>query len=529
MQISLSYKKTNHFNSLIYNYLNREDYTKELYGHFPSKKNILKQSNQKLAHYSNREVLVSALYKQNQNLNLSPKQKENLEKLAKPNTATIATGHQLNLLTGPIYFLYKILETLKLCEELSHLQKKTHFVPIFWMASEDHDWQEINHLYYKQKKNEWKKSVSGSVGDVSLDGIDGFFTIFFDQLHSGLYKQELIDLIKKCYLENSTTLAEATRKLLHTLFKEYGLLILDGNDKELKKLAIPYFSEELQSKTVFENISQTNLLLPKTEIQAYAREINLFYKEKNSRERIIETPNGFGINNHPEILFSKEEILSILRNEPEKFSPNVLMRPLYQEIVLPNAAYIGGAGEISYWLQLKSYFDSQQIPFPILIPRNSVLLISRKQLKKMELLKISFHELFLSADNLINKKIKDNYTLTIDFKQIRKEIGSLYDSLAQKAIKTEKTFGYLLEAQKTRQLKAIDALEKRLLKAEKIKHKEIVERIIDLKQSLFPLNNLQERTLNFSELYLDYGPALIPLLYQNINPTSFAFTIKQLD
>ncbi len=527
--VALSYKKTNHFNSLVYNYLNQESSTKNLYNLYPTKKNITRQAKNKLATYKNRAVLVSVLSSQNKILELSAKQKQNLKYLEEENCVTITTGHQLNILTGPIYFIYKILQTIKLCDELNTPQKKITYVPIFWMATEDHDWQEINHFSYKQEKFEWKINQTGCVGEIDTNGINVLFKRFFEKLEEKKYKNNLVDLITQVYLNKNQTLADATRGLVHELFKAYGLLILDGNDGELKKLAIPYFKDEIKNETVLENINKTNSLISKKERQAHAREINLFYKDKNIRERIIKKDGLYVINNHQELVFSSSQINELIETEPEKFSPNVLMRPLYQEIVLPNVAYIGGGGEISYWLQLKLYFDSQKVTFPIIIPRNSILLLNKKQEQKLKKLNISWEELFLSTEQLINKKVKEQSVLKINFKQHRNKIENLYLLFSKKAEKTEKTFSNLVEAQKVRQLNALDALEKRLLKAEKIKYIETVNKVKEIKSALFPNNSLQERSLNFSELYLDYGSELINTLYETINPVEFDFNVKILD
>ncbi|MFA9290626.1 MAG: bacillithiol biosynthesis BshC, partial [Solirubrobacteraceae bacterium] len=187
--------------------------------------------------------------------------------------------------------------------------------------------------------------------------------------------------------------------------------------------------------------------------------------------------------------------------------------------------YIGGGSEISYWLQLKPFFETQNVLFPILMVRNSILLVKEKQVKKLNSLKISWEDLFLPIDSLINLKIKEKSTLKIPFLDLKKEITKLYSKVSKRATKTEKTFLFLVTAQKVRQLKAIDLLEKRLLKAEKIKYNQDTKRIIEIKSSLFPNNLLQERTMNFSEFYLEHGNQLFNKIYTSIKPLDFNFTV----
>ncbi len=259
-------------------------------------------------------------------------------------------------------------------------------------------------------------------------------------------------------------------------------------------------------------------------IQVNPREINYFYLKDGLRERIVEKKGKYQVvNTH--IQFSKEELLQELETFPERFSPNVVARPLYQEVILPNLCYIGGGGELAYWLELKSYFDEVGVTFPLLMLRNSALLITEKQSEKVEKMGLKVSHLFMKQHSLINKKIRDISNIDIDFSPQKKLLEEQFQHMYDLAEQTDRSFLGAVKAQEVKQKKGLDALEKRLLKAQKKKLKDHVVRLTDLQNELFPNQSLQERQLNFSEIYLEMGDSLIPLLLDKLDPFSKNFII----
>ena len=320
---------------------------------------------------------------------------------------------------------------------------------------------------------------------------------------------------------NHTNLTDATRYLVNELFGEYGLVIIDGDNSVLKKEFSPNIKEELLNNISFKEVSKTSKKLAENyNIQVNPREINLFYLKDNLRERIIFENSKYKINNTA-IVFSKDEILNELNKFPERFSPNVIMRPLYQEIILPNLCYIGGGGELAYWFQLKNYFSQVKTPFPILLLRNSALLISKKQLIKLNKL----NEVFYKHQDLINKKVKEISKIEIDFSEQKSFLQQQFIALKELAKQTDSSFVGAVNAQEKKQLNGLDNLEKRLLKAQKRKLSDIVTRIESLQNQLFPNKSLEERTVNFSEIYLELGSDLIPMLFEALQPLKLEFTV----
>lgn len=524
----ISYQKSGYFSSLMNDYLNQEKTLHKLYNRFPLLENFEKQLLEKKENFSNenRETLVAVLKAQYSKIDTSTLTEQNIASLKSENTFTITTGHQLNLFSGPLYFLYKIISTINLTKELKAKYPAYNYVPIYWMATEDHDFEEINYFNFKGKKFRWNKESTGPVGRLSTEGLDEFFEIYKQELGTSTNAEYLKDIFKKSYLEHDN-LANATRYLANALFGTYGLVILDADNQDLKRSFVPFAKEELLQQTSHKAVLDTTEHLKAYNIQVNPREINLFYIEDKIRERIILENGVYKVNNTKKE-FTKDEIVSLLDKNPEHFSPNVIMRPLYQEVILPNLCYIGGGGEIAYWLELKSFFESVKITFPILLVRNSVLLASNKQSKKADKLNLSWADLFSKQLDLLNRQTAKLSEFPIDMFPLKEQLKTQFESLYEITKYTDKSFSGAVKAQETKQIKGLENLEKRLLRAQKRKLANVLERITDLQNELFPNKSLQERQTNFSEFYLESGETLIPALINQLHPLEQNFTITIL-
>lgn len=526
---TIAFDKTGYFSSFICDYISENEQLTELYHRFPSLENFEKQIQEKQTAFPTefRKILVKSIEIQYKNHIISEFTQQNIQALRYTNCFTITTGHQLNLFTGPLYFIYKIVSTINLASLLRKKYPDFQFVPIYWMATEDHDFQEINHFSLNEKKIVWNTSQTGMVGDFSTEGLSAVAQTLQAVLGNNFQTEKIITLFKDTYLKNND-LASATRYLVNELFKEYGLVIIDGNDRELKQLFIPQIKKDIFENIGFEEVSKTSTRIKSISasypIQVTPREINFFYLQKGSRERIIKTENGYAINN-TSVFFTEENFVKEIQNFPERFSPNVIMRPVYQEVILPNLCYVGGGGEIAYWLELKGLFNKLNIPFPILLLRNSVLLITEKQFKKLKKMNISVEEIFKSPhdlENLLTQRISD---LPLDFSPQKDFLKQQFRNLYKMAQQTDPTFLNAVKAQEIKQLKGLENLEKRLLKAQKRKYNDQLSRIVSLRNELFPNGNLQERNCNFSMYITDNQFNLIPLLVKNLNPLHFRFVV----
>lgn len=521
----ISYQNSGYFTPLIVDYLNQKENLKPLYHRFPTLENFKSQLEEKQQNYPDafREVLADELEKQYKGMTASDATQQNITLLKDTKTFTITTGHQLNLFTGPLYFLYKIVSAVNLSRELKSAYPDYNFVPVYWMASEDHDFEEINYFNFRNKKIKWAAESNGPVGRLSTNGLDAVLEVFSKELGAGDNAKWLTALFESAYVKHDN-LADATRYLANELFGNEGLVIIDADSTKLKELFIPYVKEELLQQVSHHKVAETAEMLKDYNVQVNPREINLFYIEDNLRERIILQEGIYYINN-TELKFTESELLAELDKNPEKFSPNVIMRPLYQEAILPNLCYIGGGGELAYWLELKTFFEASNVTFPILLLRNSVLLATQKQANKLDKLNLSWADIFLNQQELMNKKVKVYSAFELDFTEQKEHLKKKFEKLTEIAAKTDASFTGAVKAQETKQLKGLDNLEKRLLKAEKRKHAEELERIAILQNELFPGQSLQERKANFSEFYLEYDGKLISRLFEELKPLEQQFSV----
>lgn len=524
----ISYQNSGYFSALMNDYLEEKTNLQSLYNRFPTLVNFEAQIQEKQANFNEngtlkRQILVSTLQKQYSKVETSFLTKLNIEALNNPNTFTVTTGHQLNLFSGPLYFLYKIISTINLTTELKSKYPTYNFVPIYWMATEDHDFEEINYFNFKGKKFRWNKESTGPVGRLFTAGLADFLEVYALELGSSTNAETIKKLFEDSYIKHDN-LADATRFLANALFGVYGLVILDADNADLKRNFIPFAKEELLHQSSHKLVVETTEKLKDYTIQVNPREINLFYIEDDIRERILLENDTYKVN-HTKIEFSESEILTLLEKHPEKFSPNVIMRPLYQEVILPNLCYIGGGGEIAYWLELKSFFAAAKVTFPILLLRNSALLATEKQAKKADKLELNWGNLFSKQAHLVTTKTKELSDFPIDLAHLKEQLLNQFSILYEVANKTDESFLGAVKAQETKQTKGLENLEKRLLKAQKRKLSAILQRITDLQNELFPNQSLQERQTNFSEFYLEFGENLVPTLIKQLKPLDNTFDV----
>ena len=528
----ISFEETNRFSKLITTYLNQSKELQPFYDAYPSIENFKDQIALKKEQYSfsNRQVLTSALKKQYSSIPHTDQVSKNINLLEKEHTFTITTGHQLSLMTGPLYFLYKIISVINLCKSLKKEYPKFNFVPLYWMASEDHDFEEISSFRYHDKNIRWPGEAAGAVGEMSLENLMSALDVFEQHLGESSNSMILKEWIRDSY-RSSKTLSEATLRLVNILFGTYGLVVLEPQVPELKALFKPILKEELTSSPSFKAVNLQVEKLKQNMGSEYSpqvnpREINLFFLTPKGRYRIEKIDNRYHLNG-TEQSFSAQEILKLLDKQPEKFSPNVILRPVYQECILPNLCYIGGGGELAYWFQLNSTFAHFNIPFPMLLLRNSALLYSEKLGKKIAKLNLKPQDLFLDRNTLLNEKVKQMSSINLDLSPLKEQLKKQFDSLQDLVSQTDASFGGAVAAQQAKQFKGIDHLEKRLLKAQKRVFKDEVDRLLILHETLFPNDSLQERSLNFSSFFVDLGMHFLPFLIENLDPLNPDFLLLE--
>ena len=509
----IDFADTKLFSQTFIDYITENDTLKEFYHQSPSIDNFAQQiALKKTFPKATRTVLHQVVTEQYQAIETAPQAQ--IDALLDENTFTVTTGHQLNLFTGPLYFVYKIAAAINTAKVLKEKYPDYNFVPVYWMATEDHDFEEINHFHLFGKTHTWETSQTGAVGRFTPDGLQSIF----EEIN------EAPEIFRKAYLEQSS-LAEATRYLVHHLFADTGLIVFDADHPALKSVYQEVIKAEVLNPASFEIVSKTserlNALHYKTQVTP--REINFFYLEEGVRQRIVHNGNHFEVLG-TDLKFSSEEMAQLIEEHPERFSPNVILRPLYQEWILPNLSYIGGPSELVYWLQLKGVFEYYQVPFPMLQPRNFVLFVNKPSVKKLNKLHLSIQDLFLDEVTLRKNFVLANSENEITLEQETEGLNQLFERLVQKSQDVDKSLEGFIKSEHQKALKSLGNIEKRLKKSEERKMETEVNQLIKLKEKLFPNGAPQERYENLLNFYIN-NPAFISQILEKLNPFGFRMNV----
>ncbi len=510
----LPYEQTGYFSKLVTDYLKGSDFLKSFYSHPISLAGIESSIRAREQFPTDRNTLVRVIEDQYNGHPVKEAVNNNIQHLRKDDAFTITTAHQPAIFTGTLYFIYKILHVIKLAEDLSARFPHKKFIPVYYMGSEDADLDELGHIYLDAEKIEWNTRQTGAVGRMKTKGLDKIMQRIEGEFAAHPYGPELIQLLKSYYLD-AETVQEATFKLLHDLFGELGLIVLIADDNRLKARMKPVFRDDLFRHIPFQITEETiKKLSANYSVQANPREINLFYMKEDLRER-FELKDGLYHVNNCGISFSPEALEAELDQYPERFSPNVILRGMFQETILPDIAFVGGGGEAAYWLELKPLFDHYNVPFPVLILRNSFLLIRESLSTKMEKAALSPEMIFLKEEIILSQTVKNHSGNQLSLEHEIRQLQAYYDSLKQISSAVDKSLALHVESLRSKALKGVHELEKKVLRAEKRNFAEAGDKIHEIREALFPFNSLQERVENFIPWYAAYGKAFFDLIYKN--------------
>lgn len=509
----IGYEQTGAFSKLVIDYLNGSPRLRPFYTHPVSLDGLRDAIRARQAYPTDRTALVQALREQYRSLEGSDAVEHNLGLLEKPTTFVITTAHQPNIFTGHLYFIYKILHTIRLAAYAKQEMPEYDFVPVYFMGSEDADLEELGHIYAGTEKLEWQTTQTGAVGRMSPKGLDVLIRRLEGEFGGLPFGAEMVALCRKAYLEHDN-IQEAKLYLVHALFATYGLVTLIPDNERLKRLFLPILRRELTEGFSHTAVSETIARLSAHyKVQAGGREINLFYLKDNLRNRIVREGDRFSVVD-TDLTFSEAEMLAELDAHPDRFSPNVILRGVFQEHVLPGIAFIGGGGELAYWLELKDVFAAAGVPYPVLILRNSFLLVKEEWAQKARQLKLPLDQWFVPEQELVNRFVRRESEHQLSLEKEISEMNALYTHLAQLSSDIDLTLQPHIAALQTRAVKGLETLEKKLLKAERYHFEAHQRQIHVIKSALFPNGGLQERVENFMPYYAAYGKELLERLYQ---------------
>ena len=510
----LSYGDTGFFSPLATAYVTADKELAQFYRHPVSLEGIEASIKARQQSDVDRKLLVNELTNQYKLLAPSEKVNANIALLSDKNTFTVCTAHQPAIFTGNLFFVYKIIHAIKLAEDLTKKFQGKNFVPVFYMGCEDADLDELGNIFLDGDKISWETDQKGAIGRMQTKGLEKIISRIEGELSVLPHGKELTAMLKECYF-NSPDIQTATFKLIHQLFSDYGLIVLIPDNPGFKRKMIPVFEDELFNHRSSAIVEKTISELSKNfKVQAQPRDINLFYLKDDLRERIERSGSEWKVVNS-DITFDATSLKKELNDHPERFSPNVILRGLFQETILPDVAFIGGGGEIGYWLELKGVFEHYKVPYPVLVLRNSFLVLEAKWKEKLDKLRISVAGIFKDERELMNDFVKRESSNQLTLAGEITNFTSYYDRLKTVAGQIDDTLTTHVAALQTRAIKPLQELEKKLLRAERRKYEVEKRQLSAVKNALFPNNSLQERVDNFMPYYAKWGKDFLKAIYDH--------------
>ncbi|MFK8054960.1 MAG: bacillithiol biosynthesis cysteine-adding enzyme BshC [Saprospiraceae bacterium] len=512
----LSFRESGQFSARDIAYAEQDSALAPFMAHSPTISAFAKTIETRLQHPVDRKTLVEVLTEQYASYGVKPP--ENLSALSEKHTFSITTAHQASLFLGPLYYVYKILSAVSLARSLKETYPEHDFVPVFVLGAEDHDLDEIDHVRLNGKTITWKTQQTGSTGAMSLSEIGEALEQVTSDLGPSSAAKDLKALLEKCYTPQRT-LGVATAHFVAALFKDYGVVVANLNDLRFKQNFAPIIARE-----ILEQASQKLIAEAVTELeevgysqQAHARDINFFYLQPGRRDRLVVEGDRIEVLD-TDISWSTEEVKAEIAAHPERFSPNVVMRPLLQESVLPNLAYVGGGGELAYWLERKQQFAEFGVPYPVLVRRDSAWWVSQKQAQRLEKLDISKLDLLGDEHQLLKRYVTSHNADNLDFSEELETLNRIFEGLAERAKAVDPTLAPRALSHGALAEKQVTKLQSRLVRTLKKQQSTSVEQIQALRADLLPGGGLQERKNSFMEQYVLYGPHFFDTLLEHFDP-----------
>jgi bacillithiol biosynthesis cysteine-adding enzyme BshC len=506
-------------------YIELAPFLKDFYNYTPDLSSFAQAIEDRKSKIIDRSLLVKVLESNYSTVESSDLQKSNIASLGSDSTFTIITAHQPSLFGGPLYYILKVCSVINLCKQLKTKYPEYNFVPTFVSGGEDHDFDEIDHLNLFGKMVKWDREAQGPVGRLDIEGLQSAIDEVSDILGDNPIAQNLKTILNDS-IDSCDTYGQFVFKFVNALFGKYGVIAINMDDAKLKAAFAPIMKRELLERISQPLVTETQeqLTAHQFKAQAFPRDINLFYLGEGSRDRIEYVDGQYNIVDSA-LTFSESEIIEELESKPENFSPNVVLRPIYQESIIPNLAYVGGGGEIAYWLERKSQFDAFDVFYPMLIRRNSVMILNNGLNKTIDKLGFTTNDIFQTQDELINQYITANTEVEIELENQKSTIKKAYEEIADKSKQVDPGLAKSVLADMTKQLKNIDQMESRMKRAIKSKQEVQINKIGKMKDKLFPNNGLQERFDNFMPHYMAVGESFFDDLVEHLDPMDRRFIV----
>ncbi|KXK52292.1 MAG: hypothetical protein UZ05_CHB002001335 [Chlorobi bacterium OLB5] len=496
--------------------------------------------------YFDKNILIDILKHQNVTFGGDEYTAANIEKLSGEHTFAVVTGQQVSLYTGPLYTILKTITAVKLAKDLHERFPQFNFVPVFWLEAEDHDIDEADHTYiidrqnelirigFEQQENNSEENIKRSTPPVGSTVFGEVINSINEQLRSSLidtdFKDKIMTLVTKHYREGNDY-KTAFAGLMNEIFKGYGVIFIDPSDIEIKRLLKPVFEKELTSspKLCESIITQSAELEKHYDLQVKPKVINMFFLHNNNR-LLIEPRDGgkFALKNSKR-RFENDELMNLLEESPELFSPNVVLRPVCQDYLLPTAAYIGGPGEISYFAQLKPAYRHYDITMPVIFPRVSASIVESKISKFLNNFNVKFEDIFHHSflvskvvDKLSEVKIEDEIGKYTD------EINKIFYDMKNMTVKVDQALLNIVDNMKEKTKQNLEQFRGKLINAQAKKSETTTTQIDKVTNNIYPNHNLQERVINILYFLNKYDDSFIKKLFHETDVNNFNHQVIEM-
>lgn len=479
-----------------------------------------------------RRQIVGVLRGQNERFGLSDATAKNLDRLSEPDCFAVVTGQQVGLLTGPCYTVYKALSAIQLARHLTEQGVKT--VPIFWMETYDHDLEEINRVLMLDAQSQnvvplhlaFGPDAQGhSVGKIKLGlGLSQYLETVREQLLVGSdFANETFALIERCYRRDATV-GEAFGCMMTQLLGDYGLILFDPSDPSLGNLTQSVFNWAFHNcdRLGAEMSRSTEAILAagfQPQIKLEPGSTLVFYSDDHSRKLLLRTGNRVWLKGG-DTEWTLREAQAMARDQTEKLSASVALRPLLQDRLLPTVAYVGGPSEITYFAQLTGLYKLMERSMPVLVPRASFTVLTHKASKILSKYSLDFLSVF-EGDERLTAEIFERFVskeTTAEFEGLVEEINRRLDQAKPRIEQADPTLGSALENTRQKVLYQVNHLKTRFIHAEERRNEKVVQSIGALVNLLYPHKNLQEREMNICYFLARYGRGFLDALLEASDP-----------
>lgn len=546
--MQIQFNKLPGFNDFFLGYLNDFNTLKGFFNYnYIGKENIFKSLVNKGDNYPNKEILTrdnlaDILLIQNKIFNATEETIKNIELLRNKNTFAVVTGQQAGILTGNLYTVIKAVNAYQLTRKLREYFPDYSFVPVFWIESDDHDFLEVNNINVFNKENELRKLEyyeNGVMQERYLKPINDFiFDDSIEKFKSDLrenilktdFTENIFDLINRSY-KTGISFTTAFARFMNYLTGDFGIIFCNPADREIKKLLVPIFEKELNTyPETCERVIETSAVIEqKYEPQVKPQPINVFYVHNNHRHLIEpRQENMFALKNSRQ-RFEKSQLMEQLYTSPERFSGNVILRPICQDYLLPTVAYIGGPSEISYFGQFKRVYEFYHINMPIIYPRISITILENRIANFISKNNLTIEE-FFDEKKITSKMMNKINELKVEdiFNNLKDELNGIYYSFGIDLGKIDKNLINTFKNKNEKYIESLEHLKDKFIESQAHQNESTVLKLKSAIQSIYPDETLQERYINIVYYLNKYGMDLVKKMVETTDIDNFNHQVIEI-